>query len=183
MIVLNIFLFLFCPDNTDLTTTFNIGIMENMDTFQFDSHGEEILANRNPYGQTLPEHADSIIKDLFTKLQLDVELELNYDLLKKIDSLILEKNNFTEFVDTNFLALITLVGETANRTLSTNWYMELSDDNQTWNPLLIYNGQFISYHIYLFEDYFLTKTYFDYGTLSMAYDNIRDIININLKKK
>lgn len=65
--------------------------MENIDNFQFDSHGEEILANRNPYGQTLPEHADSIIKDLFIKLQLEVELELNYDLLKRIDSLILKK--------------------------------------------------------------------------------------------
>ena len=65
--------------------------MENIDNFQFDSHGEEILANRNPYEQTLPEHADSIIKDLFIKLQLEVELELNYDLLKRIDSLILKK--------------------------------------------------------------------------------------------
>jgi hypothetical protein len=146
-----------------------------------NSNGQEVLYGLNPFGNEFPKNVEKILKELSDALQIEINenyitSEKIFEIDKKIESL------DSQFYEKYFIHIIALIGQALNCKYHSDWRMELSDDNQTWNTFLQLNDQKIVFHTYLYEDIFINSKDAEHIILGV-FDTVSDIIEINILKK
>lgn len=141
-------------------------------------NGEEVLKNKNPYGEKYPLHTNQLILNLANQLSVTSQGS-SKELLIALDQRLDSMENGQEFKRDHFINLIAVVGEVLLKKYGGDWYMEMAGDNKTWNPYLIIKGQKVEFFVYLFEDVFLQESH--QQTLSEIYETVEGIIATNLR--
>jgi len=136
---------------------------------------EELLFNKNPYGQTFPEHTEDLIRKFLDKYQIDNTSD-SESLLEKIDKVIIQNRN-QDFFDRYYLTFIAIVGECIRKVKPSKWEMYLTKDKITWQPYLRLDNRALFFIQYIQDDFFdfsLNKP------LTTAYNDILGILNAEI---
>ncbi|MEO9023276.1 MAG: hypothetical protein ABI237_18525 [Ginsengibacter sp.] len=136
------------------------------------------LFGKNPYGKDFDKETLFLINNLLDTLNINRNVKLDKALLTIIDARLNKNQYSTQFIEEHLISIIALLGEVFKNEFVSQWKLELSKDNQTWVPIIIYKDNKIAFYNYLLEDIENHRIYNNY--LMCIYKTMQEVAIHNI---
>jgi hypothetical protein len=155
----------------------SVSVLEDIVRKSNSPRREDLLFNKNPFGNSFPDHSNELVKKTLDDFRIDSTLGRS-EILSKLDSIVINNRN-ESFFENHYLGLIAIVGNLIIQEYKAEWNMVLASDKVTWHPYLMLRNHKVYFIHYIMEDFFNSK---QHKPITEVYETVAAIIRTNIPK-